>query len=304
MTVNSSSVGGMYNPGGLSGNGLSTGGAIAANVLGGAVGIGLYTKDLGTGLIQLGINSVFMAAFGPLGLIAAGALLPKCDKYRAFVTRTCQDGNMEIAKIEIQTQKMKRYRCRWKDAQKIETITDNDLITRVKSKRPVVLPVIPVASLARLEADALAEINSMTSLQDLIESADGEEFDNSPNPMATTEEKQAFQRILNAMESKEVAIVDAYINHIKSLINGIPVVRSPATAADATLLDGLNSTALKLKEQKDLGQAYIASLGDLSKLNSGQRSRVNSISAEIGNIDNSLSQIDYAIANIRSAIGG
>lgn len=283
------------------GRGFSTAAGVATNFLGGGLGMGILTGDIGTGLAVFGANLVFMSALGPLGLVVAPLLMPKCDKYRAHVERVCRDGNMEVKHIAIQTQKMKRFKCKWRNSKSINPISDEELISSIKNNNPGSLPEAPVLSLADIEREALAEISHVQSIEDLIDE-DGEStsIGESSSPYENPEQQRVFERILNAMESKEARVINDYLADVRKIILSIPD-RAPASSDNASTLLDLTSKSNELKDLKNLAERYLATVGDKSNLTPSRRHRITMLESEVKDIDKTLERINSTVLSIQQS---
>lgn len=260
--------------------------------------------------------------FGPFSPIVAVMLMPACNKARAIVTRVCRDGQMEIKNVRIETQKLKRFKCKWKGGTTVPVPDEMEIatmITNANGRLPAGMSV-PVSNLDTEEKSIIAEINSMRSLQDVIASLndnDGAEDISDMEPPDTrglSKEDAAklldeyyrtlksTDRIKQALKNKEASLVNGFNNEAANLIreyNGvkrdlqsIPAIsQEPEDVERRSMLqNSLYNLETRLRNQRSLGESYyntvaptMASNADRKGWAQSVKSQVNSISETLGN---------------------
>lgn len=115
--------------------GLNLMNAAIGNLLLGGVGAALFSGDAGFGLQVAGLNFLAISAFGAGPGVAVVAiviaLMGKCDKGRVHVTSICKDGKMEDDSFVYQTQRRKRFKCKWNGGNNIATSSEEDIASNV-----------------------------------------------------------------------------------------------------------------------------------------------------------------------------
>lgn len=248
---------------------MSSGTYAAVNVLAGP--LGLWTAqffkggDIGTSSALIGINILAMSAFGgPIGLAIgtlAVALLPKCNQARVNVIKTCRNGKMEWDAFSVDTQKrVKVFKCKWQTGPEYPLYDDATIVgmSPTTPLAPMSLP--PQIPLSAQVAAMIAEINSLSSLADLIDSGVTSR-DHESAPPTDPDEIAALATINAAIKAKETALVADYNAQVDATIAAfIAAQAAPLYDPDTGLLTPnpiLPGLAAQLLLYSSNGQKYV-----------------------------------------------
>lgn len=230
---------------------------ITGGAIGSAFGEGVDEATANT-IVAVGAMTAAVFSAGPAAIVVAIliALLPKCDKGRVHVTRTCLDGMMEPSGFAYQTQRMKRFRCKWRGPKKVGVSDDAQIVQAINAQAGVNKPIKPYdpkildsgyikspISDKQMEADIIKEIKAAASLRQLIEEPDEYDIE---DPEEITD-----PNILKVFKDKEAQLLASNQTKINNLVNDIATVSSATTIDSATkakLLSTVNAMLLELKD--------------------------------------------------------
>lgn len=260
--------------------GLNTTNAAIGNLLLGGLGAGLFGGDAGFGLQVAGLNFLAISAFGAGPGVAVVAiviaLMGKCDKGRVHVTSVCRDGKMEDDSFVYQTQRRKRFKCKWNGGKTIATTSEESIADNVNKSvtKPnnnllvydhsilkdsdyanVSQHLIDKAA-AEEEALILKEISEAKTLVDLIEKDDEYIVDD--------EVEKYSSEVLKAYRQKEQQLLAAQQQKISLLESKINQLISDSNSSGANL----SEMALRLNQLKKEHQALVSELALYNKYQS------------------------------------
>lgn len=256
----------------------------------------------GFGITVGGISMTDLAiaafTFGAIGVVIT-LLLGGCDKGRVYVTQVCTDGKLEDNSFRYQTQKRKRFRCKWKSAKYVGTADEVTIATKIKGQigdggsnglgNPTTLPFLDAGSdstvltpeeialrTAENEA-AIKAINAATTLADLIEDIDSDEVGDAGEPEGGAGEVKL------AYKAKEAALLNAHQAKISDVQARLAALTAdPTVPIDPTVLSNLKKEAASLTSELLRYQNYQKTLDGVDRSSvSNQLASLSSISATL-----------------------
>lgn len=276
------------------------------SILGG-VGLGLLTGDVSMGVDTIVASMILGPVLGPIAVIGFAM---KCDKGRAYVTRVCKDGQMEVTRVRLRKQKYKKFKCRWRSAgtanvPSSEVIAEKILTADGKPPQPIKIPVV---TFDNEEKEIINDINSLKSINDITialkDTKDAAEVPiknitlDIPKGLSASEvaalkeehkkRQEAVDRISQAEINKETGLINSYVTQVTNAIKSYTSTQNLLNQSKSNLSSAKSALSNAVKNNP---------AGDHSSL----QNKVNSLSKKVSNLTLQLSSLKNQLISLRAS---